>query len=86
ATSVAPLLNRVLQAPLPRRLAAAAGGLDARRSMPGFTSRRGRREALGELRCPPDAEVVLVVDTFTKAFRPQVAAAAARVLGSTGES
>lgn len=86
ATSVAPLLNRVLQAPLPRRLAAAAGGLDARRSMPGFTSRRGRREALGELRCPPDAEVVLVVDTFTKAFRPQVAAAAARVLGATGES
>lgn len=86
ATSVAPLLNRVLQTPLARRLAARAGGLDARRSMPRFTTRRDRRATLSALGHPADADVVLIVDTFTKAFRPHVATAAARVLAATGDT
>ncbi|OBC03285.1 MULTISPECIES: FAD-binding and (Fe-S)-binding domain-containing protein [unclassified Gordonia (in: high G+C Gram-positive bacteria)] len=86
ATSVAPLLNRVLQAPLARRLAARAGGLDARRSMPRFTTRSDRRAALSTLNQPADADVVLIVDTFTKAFRPHVATAAARVLAASGDT
>ena len=86
ATSVAPLMNRLLEVPIARRLAARAGGLDARRSMPRFTTRRDRRAALSTLSNPADSDVVLIVDTFTKAFRPHVATAAARVLAATGDT
>ena len=86
ATSVAPLMNRLLEVPIARRLAARAGGLDARRSMPRFTTRRDRRAALSTLSNPADSDVVLIVDTFTKAFRPHVATAAAQVLSATGDT
>ena len=85
ATSAAPLINRTLTSRL-SGLAARAGGLDARRSMPRFASRADRR-VLRELRpVTADTDVVLFVDSFTKAFRPHVATAAADVLGNTGDA
>ena len=85
ATSAAPLINRTLTSRL-SGLAARAGGLDTRRSMPRFASRADRR-VLRELRpVTADTDVVLFVDSFTKAFRPHVATAAADVLGNTGDA
>lgn len=85
ATSAAPLINRTLTSRL-SGLAARAGGLDARRSIPRFASRADRR-VLRELRpVTADTDVVLFVDSFTKAFRPHVATATADVLGNTGDA
>jgi FAD/FMN-containing dehydrogenase/Fe-S oxidoreductase len=83
---LAPAINAALESPL-RRLAARAGGLDPRRSMPRFAARKARRAHLREL--PPlstTSDVVLFVDSFTRAFRPQVASAAAEVLSATGDT
>ena len=84
AGALAPMINASLRSPL-RRVAARAGGLDPRRSMPRFARRRDRRRHLGAL---PDvgstSDVILFIDSFTQAFRPQVATAAADVLGATG--
>lgn len=76
----APVLNRALRSRL-SGLAARAGGLDPRRTMPAFASHRARRTHLGPL-TPVDASssVVLFVDSFTRAFRPHVATAVAEVL------
>ncbi len=76
----APVLNRALRSRL-SGLAARAGGLDPRRTMPAFASHRARRTHLGPL-APVDASssVVLFVDSFTRAFRPHVATAVAEVL------
>ncbi|GAA1482680.1 FAD-binding and (Fe-S)-binding domain-containing protein [Gordonia sinesedis] len=84
ATALAPMVNRVLDSPL-AGVAARAAGLDPRRTMPRLASRRDRRTHLTAL--PPrtaTSDVVLVVDSFTRAFRPAVAAAAARILGGAG--
>lgn len=76
----APVLNRALRSRL-SGLAARAGGLDPRRTMPAFATRRARRTHLGPL-SPVDASstVVLFVDSFTRAFRPHVATAVADIL------
>ncbi|UPW08451.1 FAD-binding oxidoreductase [Gordonia terrae] len=76
----APVLNRALRSRL-SGLAARAGGLDPRRTMPAFATRRARRTHLGAL-SPVDASstVVLFVDSFTRAFRPHVATAVAEIL------
>ncbi|WP_035716941.1 FAD-binding and (Fe-S)-binding domain-containing protein [Gordonia terrae] len=76
----APVLNRALRSRL-SGLAARAGGLDPRRTMPAFASHRARRTHLGPL-TPVDesSSVVLFVDSFTRAFRPHVATAVAEVL------
>ncbi|MDT0220847.1 FAD-binding and (Fe-S)-binding domain-containing protein [Gordonia sp. AC31] len=76
----APVLNRALRSRL-SGLAARAGGLDPRRTMPAFASHRARRTHLGPL-APVDesSSVVLFVDSFTRAFRPHVATAVAEVL------
>ncbi|WAC56990.1 FAD-binding and (Fe-S)-binding domain-containing protein [Gordonia sp. SL306] len=86
AGTLAPAINAALKSPL-RRLAARTGGLDPRRSMPRFATRRDRRTHLRAL-APVTAatDTVLFVDSFTKAFRPHVATAAAEVLGSTGDA
>ncbi|NDZ97356.1 FAD-binding oxidoreductase [Streptomyces sp. SID6673] len=86
AGTMAPAINAALKSPL-RRLAARTGGLDPRRSMPRFATRRARRDHVAAL--PPvtaATDTVLFVDSFTKAFRPHVATAAAEVLGSTGDA
>jgi FAD/FMN-containing dehydrogenase/Fe-S oxidoreductase len=64
------------------RLAARMGGLTDQRELPKFASRRRIRRALGA--STRDGDVVLLADTFTRAFRPEVAGAAARVLGEAG--
>ncbi|WP_168707644.1 FAD-binding and (Fe-S)-binding domain-containing protein [Gordonia paraffinivorans] len=85
AGAAAPLINRALSSGL-GRLAARAGGLDPRRTMPAFATRRARRTHLDALpEVSADSQVILFVDSFTKAFRPHVASAAAEVLGATGD-
>jgi FAD/FMN-containing dehydrogenase/Fe-S oxidoreductase len=85
ATSyIAPVLNRVGGAPWARPLVA-AGGLTAHRAIPQFASRRRIRSGLGgEWSVPGD--VIVLADTFTRAFRPEVAGAASRVLAESGLS
>lgn len=84
AGTLAPLINRVLDSPA-AGVAARAGGLDPRRTMPRFATRRDRRIHLGALApVTADMRTVLVVDSFTRAFRPRVATAAAAVLGDAG--
>jgi FAD/FMN-containing dehydrogenase/Fe-S oxidoreductase len=63
-----------------RRSVARLAGIDPRRSLPAPASRRLDRPA------PPvsGAPVVLFVDTFTEAFAPHVAEAAAEVLAGAG--
>ena len=78
----APLINRLLRSPL-ARFAARAGGIDPRRTMPAFVGRRELNRHLADLApVQPDSDTVLFIDSFTRAFRPQVATATARVLGA----
>ncbi|MGC4934709.1 FAD-binding and (Fe-S)-binding domain-containing protein [Gordonia sp. DT30] len=88
ATATAPVINRALRAEPLRRLAARLGGIDRRRAMPAFATRRQVRSHLDALPAPRTgarSDTILVVDTFTRAFRPHVATATARLLGATGE-
>ncbi|MFJ9544187.1 FAD-binding and (Fe-S)-binding domain-containing protein [Streptomyces sp. NPDC101225] len=74
-------VNAVLGGPL-GRLVARLGGVTTERALPAFAPRRALREHL-----PPQPEhpaAVLLVDSFTRAFRPDVAGAAARVLADAG--
>jgi Fe-S oxidoreductase len=85
AKVLAPVINRALSGRLATP-AAHAGGLDRRRTMPSFATRKQVRAGMAGLRADSTADTVLFVDSFTKAFRPQVAAATARVLGSAGRT
>lgn len=86
---VAPLVNIVLSTPI-GPVIARLGGVTTKRKLPKF-ARRGawkshmanRPENSVNSR---EADVVLFVDTFTRGFRPQVAGAAERVLGSAGKT
>ncbi|WP_120521004.1 FAD-binding and (Fe-S)-binding domain-containing protein [Arthrobacter celericrescens] len=83
-TRISPLVNAVLASPL-GKVVAAAGGLTTRRAMPRFASGKMLSDALAAFaKAPADADTVLFVDSFTKGFRPEVAAAAARVIEGTG--
>lgn len=74
-------LNAVLRGPL-GKVAAWLGGVTTRRAIPAFASRRALRSALRTAVDRPAA--LLFVDSFTRAFRPEVAGAAARVLDAAG--
>ncbi|WP_112265996.1 FAD-binding and (Fe-S)-binding domain-containing protein [Lentzea terrae] len=78
---VARPLNAVLGGPL-GKLAAKLGGITTRRTIPSFASRRALRKVLRHKAGKP--AVLLFVDSFTRAFRPQVAAATSRVLDAAG--
>ncbi|GAB2816724.1 FAD-binding and (Fe-S)-binding domain-containing protein [Lentzea nigeriaca] len=78
---VARPLNAVLRGPL-GKVAAWLGGVTRHRAIPAFASRRALKSVLRTAVDRPAA--LLFVDSFTRAFRPQVAAAAARVLGAAG--
>ncbi|TFD58193.1 FAD-binding and (Fe-S)-binding domain-containing protein [Cryobacterium sp. Hh38] len=85
---VAPLLNLVLATPL-RRVVAVLGGLTTKRALPKFASAAQLRRELvpaDAARPAGTADIVLVIDSFTKGFRPEVAGAAQRVLGSAGKT
>ena len=88
-TSRMPALASRLTAPGPlTRLVARLGGIDHRRSVPRFAPQtfrdwfEARTDAPADLADRP--KVVLFVDTFTDAFRPEVGAAAVRVLEDAG--
>lgn len=63
-------------------------GVSARRQMPVFAPHSKLRARVREAGFVPDADanVLVFVDSFTKAFRPEVIPAASRVLRSTGAS
>ncbi|MGW5524076.1 FAD-binding and (Fe-S)-binding domain-containing protein [Gordonia sp. NPDC003950] len=87
ATAAAPIVNRSLHIRPFQRVASRLAGVDARRAMPAFATRRRVRRSLDGLTAPdPHTDTILLVDTFTRAFRPQVATATARLLGATGDA
>ena len=59
-------------------------GISARRRLPAFRPHRELRRRRAEAKFVPDGDTVLFADSFTKAFRPEVIPAAARVLRDTG--
>lgn len=86
AALAAPLahpLNSLLGTHRGRRLAAAVLGLSAQRRFPRLAA-YAERSALQRLPQAAAPDAVLFIDGLTRAFAPQVAAAAARVLGAAG--
>ncbi|TDP89748.1 FAD/FMN-containing dehydrogenase [Leucobacter luti] len=61
-------------------------GVSARRRLPAFQSSRDIRRRLDEASFDSTGEILIFADSFTKAFRPDAIAAAARVLGDTGRT
>ncbi|MFJ4820169.1 FAD-binding and (Fe-S)-binding domain-containing protein [Streptomyces sp. NPDC088801] len=80
---VARPVNLVLRGPV-GKLLARLGGVTTRRRIPAFTSRRALRRTLRAAKPSGPAKAILFVDSFTRAFRPQVAGAASRVLADAG--
>lgn len=80
----APLVNAFAASPL-GGMGMRLGGLTTARSLPLFASRRRLHAELGP-RPAHRADLVLVVDSFTKGFRPEVAGAAARVIEDAGHT
>ncbi|HSY00213.1 MAG TPA: 4Fe-4S dicluster domain-containing protein, partial [Streptomyces sp.] len=76
-------VNALLRGPL-GRLLARLGGVTTKRRIPAFASRRALRTALSAARTDEPAKVLLFVDSFTRAFRPEVAGATSRVLADAG--
>lgn len=83
--SLAPrVVNTLMKIAALRRAIAWAGGVTPHRRVPNFASRGSARRALTS--AGPDAATgaVLFTDTFTRAFRPELMAAARRSLDAAG--
>ncbi|MEU0391130.1 FAD-binding and (Fe-S)-binding domain-containing protein, partial [Streptomyces chartreusis] len=78
-------VNALLRGPL-GKLLARLGGVTTQRRIPAFASRRTLRRTLRAAKVPGPAKAVLFVDSFTRAFRPEIAGAASRVLADAGVS
>ncbi|WP_367318472.1 FAD-binding and (Fe-S)-binding domain-containing protein [Streptomyces sp. HUAS ZL42] len=76
-------VNALLRGPL-GKLLARLGGVTTKRRIPAFASRQALRRALRTARTGEPAKAVLFVDSFTRAFRPEVAGAVSRVLADAG--
>ncbi|KOV97728.1 FAD-linked oxidase [Streptomyces sp. NRRL B-1140] len=76
-------VNALLRGPL-GKLLARLGGVTTQRGIPAFASRRTLRRTLRAAQPAGPAKAVLFVDSFTRAFRPQVVGAASRVLADAG--
>ncbi|WP_338895376.1 FAD-binding and (Fe-S)-binding domain-containing protein [Streptomyces sp. TG1A-60] len=76
-------VNALLRGPV-GRLLARLGGVTTRRRIPAFTSRRALRGVLRAARTAEPPKALLFVDSFTRAFRPEVAGAVSRVLADAG--
>ncbi|MEV0492033.1 FAD-binding and (Fe-S)-binding domain-containing protein [Streptomyces atratus] len=76
-------LNVLLRGPF-GKLLARFGGVTTKRRIPAFASRRSLREALRKAKTGDPSKALLFVDSFTRAFRPEVAGAASRVLADAG--
>ncbi|WP_043457204.1 FAD-binding and (Fe-S)-binding domain-containing protein [Arthrobacter sp. 31Y] len=84
-TRVAPLAN--LGASFrPFRLAGEWLGISARRRLPAFAANGRIRKRVREADFAGNADILVFIDSFTRAFRPEVVPAAARVLRDTGKS
>ncbi|MCQ4120563.1 FAD-binding and (Fe-S)-binding domain-containing protein [Rhodococcus tibetensis] len=81
----APVVNKLTTGRL-AKIAARLGGITPHRKLPEFASRKQIRREVGSTSGDTTADVVLLADTFTRGFRPQVVGAAARVLGQAGLS
>ncbi|WP_223932545.1 FAD-binding and (Fe-S)-binding domain-containing protein [Arthrobacter sp. StoSoilB5] len=84
-TRVAPLAN-VGTAFRPLRLVGEWLGISARRRLPAFAANGRIRRRVREAGFADNADVLLFIDSFTRAFRPEVVPAAARVLRDSGSS
>lgn len=84
-TRVAPLAN-VGTALRPFRLVGEWLGISARRRLPAFATNGRIRRQVREAAFTGNADVLLFIDSFTRAFRPEIVPAAARVLRDTGSS
>jgi Fe-S oxidoreductase len=82
-TRIAPVANVGARNAL-LRWAGEGLGVSARRRLPEFVSARVLRRHLREARFSDDADVLIFADSFTRAFRPEVIPAAARVLKEAG--
>ncbi|MGW2570986.1 FAD-binding and (Fe-S)-binding domain-containing protein [Streptomyces sp. NPDC001537] len=76
-------VNVLLRGPL-GKLLARLGGVTTERRIPAFASRHALRRALRAASTGEPAKTLLFVDSFTRAFRPEVAGAASRVLADAG--
>ncbi|MFI6810084.1 FAD-binding and (Fe-S)-binding domain-containing protein [Streptomyces luteogriseus] len=76
-------VNALLRGPF-GTLLARLGGVTTQRRIPAFASRRALRKTLRAAKTTEPAKALLFVDSFTRAFRPQVAGAASRVLADAG--
>ncbi|MFD5126391.1 FAD-binding and (Fe-S)-binding domain-containing protein [Streptomyces olindensis] len=76
-------VNALLRGPV-GKLLARLGGVTTERRIPAFASRRALRRALRTARAGEPAKTLLFVDSFTRAFRPEVAGATSRVLADAG--
>ncbi|WP_158852105.1 FAD-binding and (Fe-S)-binding domain-containing protein [Saccharothrix deserti] len=83
ARYVARPVNALLRGPL-GTLAARLGGVTTQRAIPAFASRRALRSALRDAPQTNKPAALLFIDSFTRAFRPEVAGATARVLSDAG--
>jgi FAD/FMN-containing dehydrogenase/Fe-S oxidoreductase len=82
---VAPgLVNTALRARPVAAVARFLGGIDPRRPLPEFARRPAALARSQGAAQPPRGRAVLWADTFTRAFSPQVAQAAAAVLAEAG--
>ncbi|MEU0353668.1 FAD-linked oxidase C-terminal domain-containing protein, partial [Streptomyces sp. NPDC006237] len=76
-------VNALLRGPV-GKLLARLGGVTTQRRIPAFASRRTLRRILRAAQASGPAKAVLFVDSFTRAFRPEIAGAASRVLADAG--
>jgi FAD/FMN-containing dehydrogenase/Fe-S oxidoreductase len=76
-------VNALLRGPV-GKLLARLGGVTTKRRIPAFASRHALHRALRKARTGEPAKALLFVDSFTRAFRPEVAGAASRVLADAG--
>jgi FAD/FMN-containing dehydrogenase/Fe-S oxidoreductase len=81
---LAPVVNAALATPL-KSLMLRMGGLTVERELPPFASRRRLQKIVGpRFTESRNANIVVFIDTFTKGFRPEVAASALRVIADGG--
>lgn len=84
-TRVAAVANLITRIPTIRSLGDRLG-VSGRRRLLAFAGAKDIRQRLREAEFEESADVLLFVDSFTRAFRPEVVPAAARVLRSSGRT
>ena len=76
-------VNALLRGPV-GKLLARLGGVTTKRRIPAFASRQALRRTLRTAKTGEPAKALLFVDSFTRAFRPEVAGSVSRVLADAG--